>query len=61
MGTYVKSLTKRTEGDGKEKSLPIGHLGATMSRHGEAFEEGSKFGEALLGRSLYVIGMRSTV
>jgi len=49
MSTYVKSLSKRTEGEGKEKVIPIAYLGTTMSRHGEAFEDGNRFGDALLG------------
>lgn len=51
MNLYVKSLSKRTEGDGKEKCTPVSYLGITMARHGEAFEEGNKFGECLVGRS----------
>jgi len=48
MSTYVKSLSKRTEGEGKEKMIPIAYVGTTMARHGEVFEEGNKFGECLL-------------
>lgn len=48
MSTYVKSLSKRTEGEGKDKMIPIAYVGTTMSRHGEVFEEGNKFGECLL-------------
>jgi len=48
MTTYVKQLNKRTEGDGKEKATPIAYLGTAMSRHGEVFEEGNKFGECLM-------------
>lgn len=46
---YVKNLTKRTEGDAKEKQTPIGYLGSAMAKHGEDFEDGSKFGECLMG------------
>lgn len=49
MHTYVKSLNKRGEGPGGEKSTPISHLGIAMSRHGEDFEDGNKFGECLIG------------
>lgn len=49
MTTYVKSLNKRSDGDGREKSTAIANLGASMSRHGEVFEDGNKFGECLIG------------
>lgn len=45
---YVKNLTKRSEGDAKEKQTAIGYLGSAMSKHGEDFEDGSKFGECLM-------------
>lgn len=48
MSSYVKALSKRTEGEGKEKMIPIAYVGTTMARHGEVFEEGNKFGECLL-------------
>ncbi|KAF2750410.1 BAR-domain-containing protein [Sporormia fimetaria CBS 119925] len=53
MTTYVKSLSKRAEGDDKEKSLPGGHLGSTMVSHSEDFEPDSEFGSCLssLGRA----------
>jgi hypothetical protein len=47
MATYVKSLSKRAEGDDKEKQLPGGHLGSTMVTHGEDFEPDSEFGNCL--------------
>jgi hypothetical protein len=49
MATYVKSLSKRAEGDDKEKQLPGGHLGSTMVTHGEDFEPDSEFGNCLSG------------
>ena len=47
MAVYVKSLSKRAEGDDKEKQLPGGHLGSTMVTHGEDFEPDSEFGNCL--------------
>lgn len=49
MNTYVKSLNKRSEGDAREKHTAIAWLGNAMARHGEDFEDGSKFGECLVG------------
>jgi len=60
MSTYVKSLSKRTEGEGKEKVIPIAYLGITMSRHGEAFEDGNRFGDALLGMHCQMVDTRDT-
>ncbi|KAF1936017.1 BAR-domain-containing protein [Clathrospora elynae] len=53
MTVYVKSLSKRAEGDDKEKQLPGGHLGSSMVTHGEDFEPDSEFGNCLssLGRA----------
>lgn len=48
MTAYVKTLSKRNEGDDKEKSLPVSHLGSTMVRHGEDFEDDSEFGQCLI-------------
>ena len=49
MTAYVKTLSKRQEGDDKEKSLPVAYLGSTMVSHGEDFEDDSEFGQCLLG------------
>ena len=49
MTGYVKTLSKRNEGDDKEKSLPVSYLGSTMVRHGEDFEDDSEFGQCLIG------------
>ncbi|KAI4118922.1 MAG: hypothetical protein LQ345_001109 [Seirophora villosa] len=58
MTAYVKTLSKRNEGDDKEKSLPVSHLGSTMVRHGEDFEDDSEFGQCLIsmGRTNERIG-----
>ncbi|KAL8836856.1 MAG: hypothetical protein Q9170_002747 [Blastenia crenularia] len=58
MTGYVKTLSKRNEGDDKEKSLPVGYLGSTMVRHGEDFEDDSEFGQCLIsmGRTNERIG-----
>ncbi|KAL9060805.1 MAG: hypothetical protein Q9162_000509 [Coniocarpon cinnabarinum] len=49
MNTYVKTLSRREHGEGKDKQTPVGNLGMTMVKHGEEFDDGSKFGECLLG------------
>ncbi|KAF2005518.1 BAR-domain-containing protein [Amniculicola lignicola CBS 123094] len=71
MATYVKSLSRRAEGNDREKTLPGGHLGSTMVTHSEDFEPDSEFGNCLssLGRAnerlarvqeTYVAGATST-
>lgn len=47
MTAYVKSVSKRSEGDDKEKTLPIGHLGGTMITHGEDYDANSDYGRCL--------------
>ena len=47
MTAYVKTLSKRQEGDDKEKILPVAYLGSTMASHGEDFEDDSEFGQCL--------------
>ncbi|OKL57721.1 hypothetical protein UA08_07119 [Talaromyces atroroseus] len=47
MTAYVKAISKRTEGDDKEKTLPIAHLGSVMIQHGEDFDSHSEFGRSL--------------
>ena len=49
MTTYVKTLSKRNEGEDKEKILPVAFLGSTMVSHGEDFEIDSEFGQCLIG------------
>ncbi|KAF2012480.1 BAR-domain-containing protein, partial [Aaosphaeria arxii CBS 175.79] len=53
MTVYVKSLSKRAEGDDREKTLPGGYLGSAMVTHSEDFEPESEFGNCLsnLGRA----------
>jgi len=50
---YIKSLSRRDAGDGKEKQIPIGHFGTTLTAHGDDFEPDSEFGQCLstLGRA----------
>ena len=48
MTLYVKSLSKRNDGEDKEKSLPVGYLGSTMLHHGYEFEDDSLFGQSLI-------------
>ncbi|KAL2825608.1 hypothetical protein BDW59DRAFT_71451 [Aspergillus cavernicola] len=53
MVAYVKSASKRSEGDDKEKTLPIAHLGGSMITHGEDYDASSEYGRCLtmLGRA----------
>ena len=48
MNVYVKSLSRRTEGDAREKQTAISYLGSTMTKHGEDFEDQSPFGACLM-------------
>lgn len=48
MTAYVKTLSKRSEGDDKEKILPVAYLGSSMINHGEDFERNSVFGQSLI-------------
>jgi hypothetical protein len=48
MAAYVKVISKRTEGEDKEKTLPIAHLGSVMIQHGEDFDSSNDFGQALI-------------
>lgn len=48
---YIKSLSKRNEGDDREKVLPVARLGQTLANHGDDFEPDSEFGNCLIGRS----------
>ena len=49
MNHYMKHLNRREYGEGKDRHTAVGHLGTTMVRHGEEFDDGSKFGECLIG------------
>ena len=51
MTVYVKTLSKRSEGNDKEKTLPVAYLGSTMLSHGEDFENDSEFGQCLISAS----------
>ncbi|KAJ5795106.1 hypothetical protein N7457_001705 [Penicillium paradoxum] len=48
MTSYVKALSKRNEGDDKEKTLPIAHLGGSMVAHGEDYDGHSEYGQCLI-------------
>ncbi|KAJ5562877.1 hypothetical protein N7535_002677 [Penicillium sp. DV-2018c] len=48
MTSYVKAISKRNEGDDKEKTLPIAHLGSSMVAHGEDFDANSEYGQCLI-------------
>ncbi|KAF3482431.1 uncharacterized protein GIQ15_05190 [Arthroderma uncinatum] len=47
MGAYVRAISKRSEGEDKEKLFPIGNLGGVMVAHGEDFASNSEFGQCL--------------
>lgn len=47
MTAYVKALSKRSEGEDKEKTLPVAHLGSSMVSHGEDFDGNSEYGQCL--------------
>ena len=49
---YIKAISKRSEIEDKEKTLPIAHMGGTMISHGEDFETDSDFGQCLNSKSL---------
>jgi hypothetical protein len=44
---YIKAVSKRSEVEGKEKTLPIAYMGGTMISHGEDFEPDSEYGQCL--------------
>ena len=46
---YIKSLSKRDCGEGKEKTTAIAYFGNTLTAHGDDFEADSEFGQCLLG------------
>lgn len=48
MTVYVKSLSTRSEGEDKEKRLPIGYMAQMMIQHGEDFDSDSEFGRCLI-------------
>ncbi|EKV10761.1 BAR [Penicillium digitatum] len=48
MTSYVKAISKRNDGEDKEKTLPIGHLGSSMVAHGEDFDGNSEYGQCLI-------------
>ncbi|KAL1972094.1 hypothetical protein VTN31DRAFT_7313 [Thermomyces dupontii] len=45
---YIKAISKRSEGDDKERTLPIARLGSAMVTHGEEFDQDSQFGQILI-------------
>jgi len=47
MNAYVKAVSKRSEVEKKEKTLPIAYMGASMITHGEDFEHDSEYGQCL--------------
>ena len=53
MNSYVKAVSKRSEIEGKEKTLPIAHMGGTMISHGEDFDTDSEYGQCLTSMPSY--------
>lgn len=51
MTGYVKAISKRSDAENKEKTLPIANLGGNMIQHGDDFEHDSEFGQCLTSRS----------
>lgn len=51
MNAYVKTISKRSELEAKEKILPVAHMGGTMITHGSDFEPDSEFGQCLNSES----------
>ncbi|KAF1809279.1 BAR-domain-containing protein [Eremomyces bilateralis CBS 781.70] len=58
MTTYMKSLSKRQEGDDREKALSVGNLGSTMVNHGQDFQTDSEFGNCLISMIIDVLGYK---
>lgn len=51
MSLYMKAVSKRTEVEGKEKTLPIAYLGGSMISHGDDFSPESEFGQCLTSKT----------
>lgn len=51
MSVYMKAVSKRTELEKKEKTLPIAYMGTSMVAHGEDFEHNSEYGQCLTCKS----------
>ena len=61
MNNYVKSMTKRKEGEDKEKCLPVDGLAHAMIAHGEEFEVDSVFGNCLVSECQSSSNTQSTL
>ena len=55
MTSYIKSISKRNEGDDKEKNLPIASLGGSMVSHGEDFDAYSEYGRCLTSKPSFFL------
>lgn len=60
MTAYIKSVSKRSEGDDKEKTLPIAHLGSSMVSHGEDYDANSEYGRCLTSKRPLSCGCLTT-
>lgn len=51
--TYIKTLSKRDQYEGREKQMPVAYFGNSLVAHGDDFEPDSEFGQCLssLGRA----------
>lgn len=55
---YIKSISKRDQGEDRDRQLPISYFGSVMVGHSDDFEPDSQFGQCLssLGRANERIG-----
>lgn len=60
MTIYVKTLSKRNEGEDREKTFPVAYLGSTMVNHGEDFENDSEFGQCLISALPVILVLKHT-
>lgn len=52
--SYVKAVSKRSEIEGKEKTLPIAYMGGTMIAHGDEFDADSELGQCLASMTHHI-------
>jgi hypothetical protein len=62
-GIYIRSISKKKEGEDREKSLPPEILGAAMISHGSEYASESAYGQALMriGSGMEKIGRAQEV
>ena len=47
---YIKSISKKTEGEDKDKALPIGYLGSNLINHGEGLDTQTSYAQCLISK-----------